>query len=316
MRFLSILLSIYFLACSNYQLRGQDSMPESNNTTIANNGMDSIPKLYTPRGPNILDSFRVDSLKQILFAPFEMPIQFNHLGHVKGFEKLPYEDIIKYKKARAKQPWFLVFMLLSLILILILKHFYQKKVFGFIQAIANTTFYREYLDNLEANINMSNVLITLLKTVVFTGLTILVLQYNPHVFGMFGMTWSGMLLIFAILLAYFSFEKIFRHVFSRLTLIDHFNKNVFLIQTAIDLIFIIILLPSLILFYYSTSNSLNTNQLQSAMILILSLYFISRTIIALFLNKESLTIHKFLLFTYLCTFEIFPFLIWVKILRI
>lgn len=269
-----------------------------------------------PRKPNILDSFRTDSLKKELYTPFLMPIHHTHLGNVKGFEKLPYDEIVKYKKAKTKETWFLIFMVSVLLLIMVLRHFYQKKVFGFVRAIGNTTFYREYLDNLEAHLNTPNFLIVLIKSMVFSCLTILVLQENLTTFGIETMTIGWMFLLLGIVFSYFSLDKVFRYVFSRLTLIDGFNKNVFLIQSAIDIIFILILFPAIVFFYYSSGKSLNTNQLQALLLIALSLYYISRTIIALFLNKESLYIHKFLLFTYLCTFEIFPFLIWVKILRI
>ena len=266
--------------------------------------------------PNILDSFKADSLKGILLKPFELPIENNQLPIDTAYEKLEYDEIVKYKKTQSKELWFLLAVMTILVLLVVIKLSFYKHISGPIKSLFNRTYYREYLDTVQVEINTPSFLLTLIKSMVFGLLIAVVLGSRITILKNIDFSLHYYLLIVAITLLYFLGEKLFRFLFSSLTLNRDFNKNVFLLQSSIDILFILIIFPLCLVYYYNNGIILNINQLQGALVLVFSLYFITRTLISLLLNKEVVSINKFLLITYICTFEIFPYLIWVKIVQL
>jgi len=277
----------------------------------------SVPnKVFTKKEPNILDSFKTDSLRKFLIAPFELPISYQQVPLDGSYEKLEYDAIVKYDKLKPKKTWFLISFLSVLLLFMILKLSYLKQVIGLIKALFNKTYFREHLDNLQTEINTYNFLQVLLKSAVFAQVLYLCLSPEFKFLSASSSDGLNFVVLLGIIFAYFSLERILRHLFSNLTLITEFNKNVFLLQSSVDLLFVLILFPALVFFYYQDVNFLSLAQLQNLGLIIICVFFVTRTVVSLLANKEIRTVYKFLIITYLCTFEIFPFLIWVKILRI
>lgn len=306
------IIIFYFLLVLPILLPAQDSL--TNEVTV---GPPIIyPNVVWVKKPTILDSFKTDSLREILWSPFKLPGIEKQLPADGSYEKLDYDQIVKYKKVNPNKPWFLISFLSILGLLLAIKLSYLKQILGLIKAPFNKTYFREHLDNLQTDLNTFNFLQILLKSAVFSQLVYLCISPNLNYLIKTNSTGMNFLILLGIVFTYFSLEKVLRNVFSNLTLISQFNKNVFLLQSSVDIIFVLLLFPILIFYYYLDGNKLDSIQLQGLATLVISFYFITRTLISLILNKEARTIHKFLIITYLCTFEIFPFLIWVKVIRI
>jgi hypothetical protein len=304
----------FFLLAMPIFLTAQDStISDTNNLPTL---LDPPIVTYFKKGSNILDSFKTDSLREILWGPFKFPGIEKQLPTDGSYEKLDYNQIVKYKRVNPNKPWFLISFLSILGLLLAIKLSYLKQVLGLIKAPFNKTYFREHLDSLQTDLSTFNFLQILLKSAVFTQLLYLCINPNLNYLIKTDSTGINFFILLGIVFTYFSLEKVLRNVFSNLTLISQFNKNVFLLQSSVDIIFVLLLFPILIFYYYFDGNKIDSIQLQGLATLVISFYFITRTLISLILNKEARTIHKFLIITYLCTFEIFPFLIWVKVIRI
>ena len=127
--------------------------------------------------------------------------------------------------------------------------------------------------------------------------------------------YAGILLFVYVLLSVSAFvvlKLVFSRVFSVLMNMDGFEKKYVLLQSGVDVIFLTILFPVTILLYYMDYFAAHAEKINLFILLSLTVYFVSRVLVSLIQNKDTLLANKFLLIVYLCTFEILPFLILVK----
>ena len=262
--------------------------------------------------PDFLDSLKTDSIAEELRQPFLFP--FGDRVHIEdnGYTAFEKNENPMYKRGAFGEKWMVLLIVIVLILIASLKSFYTRFLQLKVASLYSQIEFREQLESYGSSSEVYNFLYQLIKILIISTamyLVIISVDYRAVL---------GLLLFVYVLLSVSAFvilKLVFSRVFAVLMNMDVFEKKYILLQSGVDVIFLTILFPTTILLYYMDYFADHAEKVNLFILLSLTLYFVSRVLVSLIQNKDTLLANKFLLIVYLCTFEILPYLILVKLLN-
>jgi hypothetical protein len=216
------------------------------------------------------------------------------------------------KRNKFGEDWFVIVLIVILILIASLRLFYPKYLELKFNSLFSQIIFREQLESITSFYHSSGILFQLVKILIFSSAIFIVMDkgYDLPIDGL-GLFIYVLAAVAALVILKLAFSK----AFAALMQIAVFERKLTLLQSGVDVIFLSIVFPLVAFLYYGDYLSNSTQLVNVFMISALTVYFVSKLLISLIQNKDTVVVNKFLLFVYLCTFEILPFIILVKLLE-